>query len=201
MCLSRTVGHTLRDEFPPAECHWERSERMFLLHLLEGWSISNDLILCSAPLTLTNWYCTGHNVIRWLKHKSTQLPTFFHNKSLKELLQPAQDWQSCGCGGNTCPDSTKLLFSAGTPILAGTRNELCSSPERSHPPLGLLQHFQPCQEHKPRGELPASYAQPSDPKFNKVTWFNHKDMMHSTLQLVLPLKIANVELSSLCQMY
>lgn len=54
MCLFRALGHTPRDKFSPAECHWERSERMFLLHLLEGWSISSDLILCSAALTLTN---------------------------------------------------------------------------------------------------------------------------------------------------
>lgn len=165
MCLCRTVGHTPWDEFPPAECHWERSERMFLLHLLEGWSISNDLILCSAPLSLTNWYCTGHNVIRWLKHKSTQLPTFFHNKSSYSSLRTGK---SCGCGGKTGPESTKLLFSAGTPTLAGTRNELWSSPERSHPPPWALQHFQPCQEPKPTGDLPASYGQPSDPSSKKT---------------------------------
>lgn len=161
MCLSRTLGRTPWDKFSPAECHWERSERMFLLHLLEGWSISNDLILCSAPLTLTNWYCTGHNVIRWLKHKSTQLPTFFHNKSLWELLQQAQHQQSCGCAGNTDPgpQNTKLLLSAGTPTLAVTRNKLCSPPERSHLPLGLLQHFQPWQDPNPSVTL--KYPTPS----------------------------------------
>lgn len=53
MCISRTLGHMPRDTFSPAECHRERLARMFLLHLLEGWSVSNDLILCSAPLTLT----------------------------------------------------------------------------------------------------------------------------------------------------
>lgn len=90
MCLSRTLGHMPWDTFSPAECHWERSARMFLLHLLEGWSVSNDLILCSAPLTLTNWYCTGHNVIRWLKYKSTQLPTSFHTKGPQ--AQPRQAW-------------------------------------------------------------------------------------------------------------
>lgn len=92
MCVSRTLGHTPRDK-PSAECHWERSARMFLLHILEGWSVSNYWILCSAPLTLTNWYCTGHNVIRWLKHKSTQLPTSFHTKSPQVLLQQVQNWE------------------------------------------------------------------------------------------------------------
>lgn len=160
MCLSRTVGHTRWDEFPPAECHWERSERMFLLHLLEGWSISNDLILCSAPLTLTNWYCTGHNVIRWLKYKSTQLPTFFHNKSFYSRLRTG--WSS-GCGGNTGPgpQSTKLLLSAGTPTLAATRN-------KSFVVLPRGPIFQPCQEPKPTGDLPSSCAQPSDPSSKKA---------------------------------